>query len=595
MTYRAEFARRPAGSGRGAPDRTKKADHAGGPLRGLWGRLIMAALAGAAAELAGLGLIAAAAWLIARAAQQPPVAALGLAVVAVRACALGKGVFRYLERLAGHDAALRAQAAVRGGLLRALIPPRPPPSGNADLLTRMADDTDAAVDLLVRCLLPAVAALVTAVAAVGVAAGLLPAAAPVLAAGLLAAGAGPPAVSAVAARRWAARLAPARAALAERVADLVHGAMDLAACDATERAQKAAAAADAHLAALERRRARLRAAMPAMGMAVQGVTVAVIVAQARPVLDPVALAVLALTALAAFAPVLPLADAGERLAEIIAALRRLEEVRAAPPAVTEPADPRPLPAPPYTIEVTDLVVRYAPGGAAALDGVSLTLPPGRRVALVGPSGAGKSTLLAALMRLVEAEFGAIRVNGVDVRDLPSDGVRELMTGLTDDPYVFRASLRDNLLLARPRTGDGELARALAAVRLADWAAATGWDAPLGEDGATLSGGQLRRLALARALLRDPPVLLLDEPTEALEDPLADALLGDLLKATAGRTVLLVTHRLRGLEEVDEIVVLERGRITQRGSHRDLLREPGYYRDLWRAETMRRAPRRAGTA
>ncbi|MFI6813719.1 thiol reductant ABC exporter subunit CydC [Nonomuraea sp. NPDC050328] len=576
-------------------------------------RLLWAVLSGAAAELAGLGLIAAAAWLITRAAQQPELAALSVAIVAVRAFATSRGVFRYAERLTGHDVALRAQATTRERLYEALIPPQSPRHGGADLLSRMVDDTEAVQDLLVRCLLPAAAALITALAAVTIGLTILPAAALVLLAGLALAGLALPAGTAGAARRWAARIAPARAGLAARTADVVHGAADLAAYGATGRALQAALDADAHLADLERRQARVHAAALGFGVLVQGLTVAAIVLLAqRSGVGSVGTAVLALMSLVAFEPVLPLAAAGERLAGILAAVRRLREVSAARPAVTEPSRPASPPTGPLTVEVRDLVVRHAvpdapaprpatrpagtaasptpgaePAGAAALDGVSLTLVPGKRVALVGPSGAGKSTLLAALMRLVEPESGTIRVNGVDVRELDSDRVRELMTGLTQDPYLFQTTVRANLLLAGPEAGDEELEQAVRKARLDGWIERVGWDAELGEDARTVSGGQLQRLALARALLNDPPVLLLDEPAEALDEQTADELMADLLDATHGRTTLLVTHRLTGLEQVDEIVVLEQGRVVQRGTHAELVARDGYYRDLWESEALTR--------
>jgi ATP-binding cassette subfamily C protein/ATP-binding cassette subfamily C protein CydC len=552
-------------------------------------RLGWAVAAGAAADLAGLGLIAAAAWLITRAAEQPALAALSVAIVATRAFATGKGVFRYAERLTGHDVALRAQAGTRESLYESLIPPRPPRHGGADLLSRMVDDTDAVQDLLVRCLLPAAAAAVTGLAAIVIALFVLPVAAAVLLAGLAVAGVLLPAVTAAGARRWAARIAPARAALAGAVADLVHGSADLAAYGAGARALAGARAADEALASLERRQARVHALALAAGTLAQGLTVAAIVLLAQAAgAGTVATAVLALTALVSFEPVLPLAAAGERMAGITAALRRLKEVRSAAPAVAEPASPAPLPAPPYTVRVEDLVVRHTPAPARpALDGVSLTLTPGRRVALVGPSGAGKSTLLAALMRLAEPESGRVLVNGADIRDLASDEVRALMTGLTQDPYVFQTTLRDNLRLAGPDADDERLMRAVREARLDRWAERTGWDAQLGEDGRTVSGGQLQRLALARALLYDPPVLLLDEPAEALDEETADRLMADLLDATRDRTTLLVTHRLTGLEGVDEIIVLEEGRVVQRGPHERLVSEPGYYRDLWESERLTR--------
>ncbi|MEV7006916.1 thiol reductant ABC exporter subunit CydC [Streptosporangium sp. NPDC051022] len=555
-------------------------------MTGMRGRAALAVAAGAAAELAGLGLIGAAAWLITRAAEQPQLAALSVAIVGVRAFATTKGVFRYGERLAGHDVALRAQATTRERLYRSLIPAGPLNHRGADLLSRMVDDTDAVQDLLVRCLLPAVAALVTGVAVVVLGLFLLPAAALALLAGLLVAGVLIPAGTAAAARRWSARIAPARAELAARVADLVHGSADLAAYGAGERALDACAEADARLVVLERRQARANAVANGLGVLTQGLTVLSVVWIAEGSgTSRVATAVLALTSLVSFEPVLPMAAAAERLTGVLAALRRLREVRATPPAVTEPARPVPVPEGPPTVEVDNLVVRHAPGRPPALDGVSLTLTPGRRVALVGPSGAGKSTLLAALMRLVEPESGTIRLNGVELGELSSDDVRRVMTGLTQDPYVFQASLRDNLRLAGPEAGEEELARAVRRARLDRWVERTGWDTTLGEDGRTVSGGQLQRLALARALLNDPPVLLLDEPAESLDEETADALMTDLLDATHGHTTLLVTHRLRGLERVDEIVVLEDGAVAQRGTHEELVGVPGYYRDLWSSEAL----------
>ncbi|MER6582156.1 thiol reductant ABC exporter subunit CydC [Nonomuraea sp. NPDC001023] len=551
-------------------------------------RLAWAVLAGAAADLAGLGLIAAAAWLITRAAQQPSLAALSVAIVATRAFATGKGVFRYAERLTGHDVALRAQAGTRERLYQALVPPQRPRHGGADLLSRMVDDTEAVQDLLVRALLPAAAALLTGLAAVAIGLFVLPLTALVLVAGLVVAGVLLPAATAAAARRWSARIAPARAALAARVADLVHGSADLAAYGAGERALSGALAADEALAALERRQSRVHAAALAVGTLAQGLTVAAIVLLAQGAgAGSVATAVLALTALVSFEPVLPLAAAGERMAGITAAIRRLREVRAAAPAVAEPAAPAPVPSAPLTVEVDGLVVRHPEAARPALDGVSLRLTPGRRVAIVGPSGAGKSTLLAALMRLVEPESGSVRVNGTDLRDLSGDDVRTLMTGLTQDPYIFRTTLRDNLRLAGPDAGDERLAAAVREARLGPWAERVGWDAELGEDGRTVSGGQLQRLALARALLYDPPVLLLDEPAEALDEETADRLMADLLDVIRDRTTVLVTHRLKGLESVDEVVVLDEGRVVQRGRHDELVAVPGYYRDLWESEALTR--------
>jgi ATP-binding cassette subfamily C protein CydC len=216
------------------------------------------------------------------------------------------------------------------------------------------------------------------------------------------------------------------------------------------------------------------------------------------------------------------------------------------------------------VDIANITVRYRPGGPPALDGVRVDLPPGRRLGVVGPSGAGKSTLLAAL-----AEWG---------------GSPREVGGLLAEAYVFHATVRENLLLGRPDATDDDLASACAAAGLLDWVQEQpdGWDTVVGEDGGQLSGGQRQRLALARAVLLDPAVLLLDEPTEGLDPAAADEVLAGVLGAARG-AVVLVTHRLRGLEGMDEVMVLDAGRVVARGTHAELAERPGWYRDQWLAQ------------
>ncbi|MFI0784994.1 cytochrome ubiquinol oxidase subunit I [Streptomyces lydicus] len=203
-------------------------------------------------------------------------------------------------------------------------------------------------------------------------------------------------------------------------------------------------------------------------------------------------------------------------------------------------DHRPAGAPPH---------RWPP----VLDGVSLRLPPGHRVVLRGASGSGKSTLLAALLRFVPYEAGSIRVGGRELRDCAAADVRRVITGMTQDAHVFHTTIRANLALARPGATDADLREVARRARLLDWIESLpdGWDTLLGGDGATMSGGQRGRLLLARALLADPPVLVLDEPTEGLDPETAAAVLADILDATRGRTTLLVTHERSGLAAADE--------------------------------------------
>ncbi|MEV0092422.1 ATP-binding cassette domain-containing protein [Streptomyces sp. NPDC050738] len=246
-------------------------------------------------------------------------------------------------------------------------------------------------------------------------------------------------------------------------------------------------------------------------------------------------------------------------------------------------DPAPLPAAPgqsprpgaaYSspavaahLSVRQLHVRYRESGPAALCGVDLELPPGRRTAVIGASGSGKSTLLAAIARLVEPERGEILLGGDPLPTVPEAQLRRAVGGALQDAHVFHTTLRNNLLPARPGADDGALEEALRQAGLLDWVRSLprGLDTSAGPDGGSLSGGQRQRLVLARALLARPPLLLLDEPTEALDPATADAVLADVLRATEGRSLLLVTHRTAGLHALDEVVVMDAGRIVRRGA------------------------------
>ncbi len=230
-------------------------------------------------------------------------------------------------------------------------------------------------------------------------------------------------------------------------------------------------------------------------------------------------------------------------------------------------------------------MRYRADGPAALTGFDLDLAPGRRVAIVGPSGAGKSTAAAVLLRFCELSAGSATLNGQDLSAYAADDVRTLIGGCAQDPHIFTASLTANLRVARPEATDTELADAARQARLLDWIESLpqAWETQTGLRGCALSGGQRQRLALARALLADPAVLVLDEPVAHLDGATRRAVTADLLSATRGRTTLLITHDLVGLEQVDEIVVLDRGAVTERGGHARLLAAGGWYADRWREQ------------
>ncbi|WP_069171580.1 thiol reductant ABC exporter subunit CydD [Streptomyces griseus] len=573
----------PVGAGRRVFARVRRA--AGGRR----GRLGLALLLGSLAVGSSVGLMAVSGWLISRASEQPPVLYLMVAVTATRAFGMGRAVFRYAERLVSHDAVLRMLADLRVAVYRGLE--RIAPAGlrtvrRGDLLSRLVSDVDALQDYWLRWLLPAGTAVLVGAGAVGFTGWLLPQAGAVLAAGLLLAGVCVPLVSAACARHADRRLSPARAALAVRVADLLEGTAELTVAGALPARRERVRVADALLTRIASRAATATALGGGLSALICGLTVVGAAVVALPAvhdgrLAGVELAVVVLTPLAAFEAVTGLPLAVQYRRRVRRSAERVHEVLDAPVPVREPAAPADVPASPFPLVVRGLSARYDGAERDALHSVDLTLLPGRRVAVVGASGSGKTTLAHVLLRFLDAREGSYRLGGVEASELDGDTVRRFLGLCAQDAHVFDSSVRENLRLARTGATDEELWDALAGARLGDWVRSLpdGLDTLVGEHGARLSGGQRQRLALARALLADFPVLVLDEPAEHLDLATADALTADLLDATRGRTTVLITHRLAGLEAVDEVLVLDAGRVAQRGAYAALAAQDGPLRRM----------------
>lgn len=532
-------------------------------------RLLLAIAAGLAAAGASIGLMATSAWLISRAATHPPVLHLMVAIVAVRAFGLSRGAFRYAERLWGHDAALRILADLRVRVFRQLALVSPSGLGGhrqADLVARMVSDVDAVLDVLVRVLLPYSVAFGVALGSVAVVTTLLPAAGVAMAVALAVVAVGLPAAQAVVSRQTDGRIAPLRGERATVTVDLLQGLADLKAYGAVATQLDRVSEVDARLRSATSRSSGTAGLGAAMTTLATGACVLVgLAAGAAAVragtLNGELLAVVVLTPLAVFEAIAGLPAAAQSLIAARGALRRVAALLAAPDPTPDPApSPDPVRCPRtgqrHTLELRGVHAAWVPG-RPAVRGVDLVLRPGQRVGLVGPSGAGKSTIAALLVRFLDPQQGAVTLDGTDLRDLPADAVRQVVRLCDDEAYLFDSTIEANLRIGAPEATLDQLHTALAAARLLDWVNTlpAGLATPVGEHGVRLSGGQRRRLSLARALLGDPEVLILDEPTEHLDESTAAEVLRDLLDATHGRTTLLITHRTTGLDDLDEVVTL----------------------------------------
>lgn len=520
------------------------------PLRAFAPALALGVLASGAA----VALLATSAWLIARSAEQPPILFLGFAIVGVRAFALSRAVFRYLERLVAHDAAFRALGTLRVSVFRRLLPVAPDGLRGVrrgDLLTALVRDVDALQDLPLRVVQPVVTALTVAgLSIVGVAM-VSPLAALVLLGGVLVTSAAAALVVRALGRDAERRIAPLRGALADAVLEYVTRWETLRAfgADAAHRAR--VVDLDAQLRRAQSRQAAAAGAVAALATLGAGFTLLATLLATEPALGATSitgpqLVMLVLVPLAVLEVVAALPAACSAWWRVRASADRIAQVipDTVPSALpTAPREPAALPAGQLTLRLRGVGARWPGDAAPAIAGVDLELRPGDRLVVEGSSGAGKTTLAHVLVRFLDHE-GEYALGGIDVHDLHPDEVRRHVVLCEQSPHLFDESIRQNLLFAHDTASDAELLAVLDRVGLGEWCRERGGlDAPVGERGRLVSGGEAQRIALARALLTDAPVLVLDEPTANVDPDRAESLLEQLLGAAAGpdRAVLVISH------------------------------------------------------
>jgi ATP-binding cassette subfamily C protein CydC len=563
-------------------------------LRPHAGRGLLAALCGALALVSSAGLLALAGWFLAAAAAAGlnPGAArafnIALPGVGVRLFAFTRIAARYAERLIAHDAALRILQTLRVWFYERLEPLAPACLAryrSGDILGRLVADIDALDNLCVRLLSPAAAAL-AAIAALGVFLGLFDAGIAAAALGALAvAVVAVPWAAGAAAMKTGRGLAEAEGALRTGIVEAIQGLAELTAFGAAERHLAELRGHHRRVLRLQRRLSRVR------GLSAAGITLlsgAALWAAlglgagrvAAGSLSGEALVGITLAVWAAFEAAPPLAHAFQLLGRTRQAAERILALTSLSPAVQFAPTAA---GPPQGRAIAFEAVRFAyrPGAPPALDGLDLRLPPGGITALTGETGCGKSTLVHLLARHWDPDGGRIRIGGREIRELSEPQLRRLLTVISQQAHVFNDTIAANLRVAAPKADAAQLWRALETVRLADHVRGLpdGLDTWVGEGGGRLSGGERRRLALARAVLHDGPIWVLDEPTEGLDPATAGDVMRGLLQRAGGRTVLIITHRRMDFGRMDQVALMEKGRIAAAGAHDELLRTERRYREL----------------
>ncbi|MCE1253250.1 MAG: thiol reductant ABC exporter subunit CydC [Anaerolineae bacterium] len=552
------------------------------------GLAFLSVFLGAATITANISLMGTSAYLIAYAALHPSIAYLQVAIVGVRFFGLARGAFRYLERLVSHSLNFKILARLRVWLfarLEAIAPAGLLDASGGDLLTRLIEDVETLDNFYIRALSPPLVAVVV----VGSTSLFLGGFSPILGwtmfAGLLVSGLCMPIMVYFGNRTLGRDVVKLKSQMGSLMVESMQGLGELSIYGRNGDALTRLNGLSNQLADKQFWQTSISSAGNAINLLVTNITLwgmliisISLVNQGE--LDGVLLAVIALITLASFEAVTPLVQSAQNLENSMTSARRIFDTAEKKSLINDGNET--MPDEIKTISVQNLSFGYGRGNEFNLSRINLNLHKGKKLALVGPSGAGKTSMAGLLLRFYPVTSGKILLDDNDIQKYSADKVRERINLVSQSVYIFNDTLRNNLLLARPDANDEFLVSVLKQVSLIDWfnALPQGLNTWMGEQGAFISGGERQRLALARTLLMDSPFIILDEPFSNLDSVTSQALFKTYLQALNNKGIMWITHRLVGLEEMDEIIVINNGRITERGQHQALIQQNGWYARMW---------------
>ncbi|UCF61127.1 MAG: thiol reductant ABC exporter subunit CydC [Anaerolineaceae bacterium] len=565
-----------------------------GLAKPFWKRMGLAVLLGFGTIASSVGLLATSAYIIAFAALQPSIAELQIAIVGVRFFGISRGILRYLERLVTHNAAFRLLARLRLWFyqkLEPLAPARLIHYQSGDLLSRIVADIETLEQFFVRVLAPPLVAVCIAILMWFLVGAFDPRLAAIIVAFLALAGVVTPVFVRRLGRGTGRQMVELRAALNTALVDGVQGCADLLAFTRAGRHQTHINSLSKQYFQLQERMSRVGGLSNALTGLLMNLSTITLLLVAIPLInaeriDEVYLALLVLAAIACFEAVIPLPSTFQFLENQLAAAQRLYEIVDARPSVIDPGETSPEPID-FSLSVRDLRFRYEMDEGPALDEVDFQLDQGSQLAVVGPSGAGKSTLVNLLLRFWDYDSGQIFLGGHELKAYHGEDLRRMIGVVSQDTHLFNDTIRGNLLLANPGADEHDLVQAASQAQIHEFVQSLphGYDTWIGEAGVRLSGGERQRIAIARALLKNTPILILDEPTANLDALTEREVIKTLYGLMEGRTTLIITHRLVGLENVGQILVMREGRIIERGRHDELIQAEGFYHRMWRLQTQ----------